>query len=366
MFLMKWGKNMKKKYNKRKKSNKQQKKNNKKWLFLTIFFVICDLIASACFVMMYGPFDYVRNLYVTTAMQTMNHQYLAKVFYSDDTISNIQTSNYFVTINENTNMNDIIINTKEKTTYKDMYEEELLTRENEDDLYKVLEVKVGNAKGYLTAIYDPTKVRLLRTKRFNAGGYGERVVDMCKRYGGIDCINGGGFTNGFDNGSDVPAGYVIDEGEIVWPLKNDYSYIRGNIIGITGDGKLTLMNNATGTDAINAGVKYGIEFGPFLIVNGKAMEIKGLPYGLANKCAIAQRQDGVIMFLVTEGESYIDGASLKDVIDTLVKYGAYNAANLDGGQSTSLVIEDELVNSPNHIAKKQGGRYVVTGWGLVP
>ena len=91
-----------------------------------------------------------------------------------------------------------------------------------------------------------------------------------------------------------------------------------------------------------------------------------MPYGVANKCVIAQRKDGIIMFLVTEGETYIDGASLQDVIGVLEKYGAYNAANLDGGQSTSLVIKDKLVNTPNYLAKKQGGRYVVTGWGLIP
>ena len=72
------------------------------------------------------------------------------------------------------------------------------------------------------------------------------------------------------------------------------------------------------------------------------------------------------MFLVTEGESYIDGASMKDVLKVLERYGAYNAANLDGGQSTSLVINNSLVNTPNYAAKKQGGRYVVTGWGLIP
>lgn len=359
---------MKKKNRKKvsKKPEKGKKKNSKLFLVLTIFFVLCDLIAAGCFVMMYGPYDYVRNLYVTTAMRTMNHQYLAKVFYSDESINKILSSNYFITINENTNMDDIVINTEEKTVYKDQYEEELLTREHENDLYKVLNVKVGNANGYLVAIYDPTKVRLIRAARFNSGGFGERVVDMCKRYGGLACINGGGFTNGLDNGSDIPAGYVIDEGEIVWPLKSDYSGTFGNIIGLTEDGKLTLLNNVTGTQALESGVKYGIEFGPFLIVNGKAMQIHGMPFGVANKCVIAQRQDGVIMFLVTEGESYIDGASLKDVVDTLIKYGAYNAANLDGGQSTSLVIDDKLVNSPNYIAKRQGGRYVVTGWGLIP
>ena len=187
---------------------------------------------------------------------------------------------------------------------------------------------------------------------------------MCKRYGGVACINGGRFANGLDNGSDIPKGYVIDNGQVVWPTNSNNT--KGDIIGINHEGKLTLLNNVTGTEAINAGLKYGLEFGPFLIVNGNAMKIVGMPYGVANKCAIAQRKDGIMLFLVTEGETYIDGASLKDVVDTLLKYGAYNAANLDGGQSTQLVINNNLINTPNHIAKKQGGRYVVTGWGLIP
>ena len=329
----------------------------------TIFFIIIDALVIFCFCVMYGPIDYVRNLYVTTAMQTMNHQWLARIFYSDHTIKKIQNKNYFVSLTDNVNTDDIVIDTSEKVHYKDEYEEELLTRDNKDDLYKVLNIKVGNANGYLVAIYHPEKVRLLRTKSFNVGGTGERIVDFCKRYGGVVCINGGGFLNGLDNGSDIPDGYVIDRGEVVWSPGNG---TRGNIIGITADGKLQLMNNATGTEAINAGIYYGIEFGPFLIVNGKSITISGTPYGVANKCAIAQRQDGVMMFLVTEGETYVDGATLQDVLDVLERYGAYNAANLDGGQSTSLVVDGKLINSPNYLAKRQGGRYVVTGWGLIP
>ena len=342
-----------------------KKTKNKKLLIITIFFVICDLIAIGGFVMMYGPFDYVRNLYVTTAMKTMNHQYLAKIFYTEKQIKKIMKNNYFVTIDENTNLDDIIIDTGEKTTYKDEYEKEILTRDNKDDLFKMIEIKVGNAKGYLTVIYEPTKVQLLRIKQFNAGGYGERIIDMCQRYSGLACINGGRFANGLGNGSDIPKGYVIDNNQVVWTPNNNPNAL-GDIIGINNEGKLTLLNNVTGNQAIKKGIKYGIEFGPFLIVNGNPMEIVGMPYGVANKCVIAQRKDGIILFLVTEGETYIDGASLQDVIDTLTKYGAYNAANLDGGQSTQLVINNKLVNSPNHVAKKQGGRYVVTGWGLVP
>lgn len=341
------------------------KKNKSRKIYkTTILFIILDIIVMFCFFIMYGPWNHVRNLYVTTAMQTMNHQYLAKIFYNDKTIKKIQDSNYIITINEKIDLDDIIINTNEKTTYKDEYEEELLTRDNPNDTYKIINLKVGNAKGYLVAIYEPQKIKLLRTKKFNAGTYGERVVDMCQRYNGSVCINAGGFANGLNNGSDIPQGYVIDEGEIVWPQTPTDS--KGNIIGINNEGKLTLLANTTGEEAINSGIKYGVEFGPFLIINGKSITIEGTPYGVANKCVIAQRKDGVMMFLITEGESYIDGASLKDVLKVLERYGAYNAANLDGGQSTSLVIDNKLINTPNHIAKKQGGRYVVTGWGLIP
>ena len=330
----------------------------------TIIFIILDLFAIAGFVMMYGPWDYVRNFYVTTTMQTMTHRYLARVFYSEDSIKKVIDNNYIILFKDDANTDDVIINTKKKFKYKDKYEKELLTRDKPNDLYKVLDVKVGNAKGYLVAIYDPTKVKLLRTKSFNVGGYGERVVDLCKRYGGAVCINGGGFLNGYTNGSDKPAGYVIDNGKIIWASNG--SSAHANIIGITSDGKLKLMNNVTGSEAISAGVYSGIEFGPFLIVNGEAATIKGMPYGVANKCAIAQRKDGVMLFLVTDGETYVDGATLIDVIDILLKYGAYNAANLDGGQSASLVINGKMINSPNYMAKKQGGRRVVTGWGIVP
>lgn len=345
-------------------TKRRKKKKKKKIYKLTIVIAILDLLALGGFFITYGPFTYLKNMIVTTAMQTRSHQWIAYIFYSEEMVNGIMNNNYIVNVDENVNLDDIVIDTSEKTVYENEYEEELLTREPGNDLYKVINVQVGNANGYLVAIYDPTKVTLTRVKRFNAGTYGERVIDMCQRYGGVVCINAGGFANGLDNGSDIPTGYVIDDGKVVYPSSTNNT--RGDIIGITEDGKLQLMSNATGEEAVNAGVKYGVEFGPFLIINGKSVTISGTPYGVANKCVIAQRKDGVMMFLVTEGETYIDGASLQDVLDVLEKYGAYNAANLDGGQSTSLVVENELINTPNYLAKKQGGRYVVTGWGLVP
>ena len=133
--------------------------------------------------------------------------------------------------------------------------------------------------------------------------------------------------------------------------------------GKTGD---STWNNATGIEALEAGVKEAIEFGPFLIVNGEPLEIVGNPWGTSPRVAIAQRKDGVMLFLVIDGENYINGATLQDMIDVLLRYGAYNAANLDGGHSTSLTVNGKLYNNPPSMAKKQGGRYVVTGFGLIP
>lgn len=329
----------------------------------TIVFIILDLIAAWCFFMMYGPWDKVRNMYVNTAMKTMHHQYFANIFYNQKTIDKIMSGNYFVSFEEDANTDAIVIDTKEKTKYKDKYEEELYTRENPDDDYKVIDLKVGNSNGYLVAIYKPEKVRLISTKEFNVGGKGERIITMCERYGGSVCINGGGFQDS-GYGSDIPIGVVIQNGEITWGA-DTADTTRDNIIGLTKDGKLKLMTNATANEALKANINDAMVFGPFLIVNGKPLEIVGDPWGYAPRVAIGQTKSGIILFLVVDGENYINGASLQDMVDVLTRYGAYNAANLDGGQSSSLSINGKLYNNPPAAAKKQGGRYVVTGWGLI-
>ena len=333
-------------------------KKKRKILF-TIFLAFCDICAIACFIIFYCT--KFKTIFINTAMNTMEHQYLARVFYSKKTIDKVMASNYFVELEDEANLDDIVIDTSIKTTFKDQYEEELLTRDK-DALYKLIELKIGNTTGHLVAIYDPTKVQLI-SKAVLGTSTGERVITMCERYGGEVCINGGAFVD-YGYGSGIPIGYVIEDGVITW-ADGDSSTVRGNIIGMTSDGKLKLMSNATGEEALKAGVVDAMEFGPFLIVNGKSLEIVGDPWGRSPRVAIAQRKDGVMMFLVVDGENYINGASIGDVVEVLERYGAYNAANLDGGTSATLIINGKLVNNPVR-AKATNGRNIVTGWGLIP
>ena len=337
------------------------KKKKKKTKILALILLFLDICAIACFFIFYGPINKFRNLFINTAMNTMKHQYLANVFYSQKTIDDVINSNYFVEITDTVNLDDIVIDTSIKKTFKDEYEKELLTRD-EGQLYKLINLEVGNASAYLVAIYDPTKVQLIRQEVLGTQ-VGERVVTMCNRYGGVVCINAGGFVD-YGYGSGIPIGYIIQDGSVVWS-DGDINTTRGNLIGMTSDGKLKLMPAATATEALDANIMDAVEFGPFLIVNGKSLEVVGDPWGRSPRVAIAQRQDGVMMFLVIDGENYVNGASLSDVIETLQKYGAYNAANLDGGTSSSLIIDGKLINNPPR-AKAMGGRTVVSSWAIIP
>lgn len=327
----------------------------------TYFIIFLDILVVICFFLAYGPFGYFRNLFVNTALKTMTHKYLAYVLYSETTVQDIKNSNYFVRISDTTKTSDIVIDTKEKDTYDNEYDKAILTRDSGNDDYKLLNIKVGSANAYMVAIYDPSKVHLIAKEQLGTQ-YGERVITMCKRYKGLVCINGGGFVDkGY--GSGIPNGYVVKDGKIIW---SDGYNPKAELIGFTYDNKLLLTTDSAENAIKNKNLRDALQFGPFLIVNGKPLEIVGDPWGKAPRVAIAQRKDGVVLFLVVDGENYLFGASLKDMIETLQKYGAYNAANLDGGTSATLIVNNELTNNPAGGAKSTGGRYVITGWGLLP
>ena len=326
----------------------------------TYLFILLDLMVFAGFFLAYGPISYFRNLFVNTALKTMHHRYFAYVIYSENTVEQIKKSNYFVKIKDTTNTDDIVINTEEKQEYDNEYDAQLLTRDKGNNDYKVIKLKVGSADGYLVAIYDSAKVHLIAKEQLGTQ-YGERVITMCKRNKGLVCIKGGGFVDkGY--GSGIPNGYVVKDGKIIW---SDGYNPNAELIGITNDNKLLLTTDSAENAIKNKNLRDALQFGPFLIVNGKPLEIVGDPWGKAPRVAIAQRKDGVMMFLVVNGENYVFGASLKDMINTLEKYGAYNAANLDGGTSATLVVKNKLVNDPAGGAKSTDGRYVITGWGLL-
>lgn len=331
-------------------------KNNPKLKIIIITIII--VIISIPLFLLYGPYNGFRNWLVTTAMTTMNHQYLATTFYSDETINKILEENKIIEPTSTTDLS-LINNNKIKTTiYKNEYEKEIL--EHDDNaIYKMVEIKEKNFSGYLTAIYDPSKIKLVTTK--NLGTSGEYLIDMAKRENAVVAINGGGFVDDTTlNSGGVPDGILIKDGKI---LNSKHYSKSGGVIGFTKDNKLYL-GKVSAQEAINAGVRDAVEFGPFLIINGEASKVVGNGgYGLHPRTVIGQRKDGIVLFLIIDGRSATSiGADMDDLIEIMERYGAYNAANLDGGNSSALIINNKLINHPINWSNQEATRPIADGF----
>lgn len=348
----------------------EQMKVHSKWRNkmrkLTITFIILDVLVAICFFVVYSPlFKTLQYTIISTAINTKTHDYIAYTFYSEEHVNKVVSQNNYIPISETINLDDVIIDTSPKDNYDNPYDEAILTRDEGNEEYKYLKIKVGKYDAHLVAIYHPEKVRIITCKKFNTSDSSgkESVLKMSNRLGFSVGINGGGFVD-YGNGSDIPIGYVIKDGKIIWSTSNK----KADLIGFTQDNKLLLVN-ATGEEAIEMGMRDALQFGPFLMVNGEKMKFSDSAggYSRAARTAIAQRKDGVVLFLVTEG-THTAGPNMKEVIDALSLYGAYNAANLDGGSSVQMVVKGKVVNTPKNIYGKVinggKGRNIVTGWGL--
>lgn len=339
--------------------NKKDKDTKKRDNIFMIILSIGDVIAIMVLFLLYGPYNGFRDWLVTTAMGTMNHQYLATTFYNMDRIEEILSHHSTVEPDFDT---DTSLITADENEYIDDYDREILDR-NKNDAYKIIEIDEDGYSGYLAAVYDPSKIKVTYSK--NLGVTGEYLVDMAKREGAVLAINGGGFVDieGKSNGGQA-LGAVISNGKIV----SNYgrSHYGGGIVGFTNDNKLYL-GRISANEAIAMGIRDAVEFGPFLIVNGKSSFINGNGgYGVHPRTAIAQRKDGIVLFLVIDGRSLKSkGADMNDLVKILLRYHAYNASNLDGGNSSVMVVNDKIINHPFNWDNREETRPIASGFVVV-
>ena len=326
---------------------KRQKNKYKMPLKRKIIRGIC-LIYIFCFAsflfLFYGPFDSFKEFWITSAMTTMNHKYLATYIYSDEYIQQVLQNNSIIEVDEITNPDEIQFRKYTTTIYRNQYEKEILQKDDDNDLYKVINVSGKGYQGFLVAIYDPSRIHIATTAYL--GVTGESILTVSERENAIIAMNAGGFYDPDWNGNGaLPHGTVFSNGQVV----SDYTdaNVGGGFIGFTNEDKFVL-GSMSKAEAINMGYRDAVEFGPFLIVNGKRSFVKGNGgWGIAPRTAIGQRKDGIVLFLVINGRLASSlGADMIDLCDIMENYGAYNAANLDGGSSSELVINGKIINTP--------------------
>lgn len=310
--------------------------------------------------LLYGPFNGFREWLITTAMTTMTHQYLATWFYDKETINYVLDKNRVVETDEYTDTNSITIGQiQEGSDYANEYEKQILERDPKNNDYKIIEISGKRYSGYLVAVYDPSRVHTVCTK--NLGVSGQYLTKMAQDNDALIAINGGGFDDpNFNSTGGSPVGITVSFGEYL--TTKSYSG-SGGIIGFTSDDKFVL-GKITPAEARQMGIRDAVTFGPYLIVNGKPSSVLGNGgWGQAPRTAIAQRKDGIVLFLIIDGRTVTKpGADMNDLIDILMNYGAYNAANLDGGTSSVLVVNGIIVNDPIDSTGAHKTRPISTGF----
>lgn len=206
-------------------------------------------------------------------------------------------------------------------------------------------------------IRDPQRIHVAVTKY--AGKVGQTVSDMVTENHAIAGINAGAFRDtGWQGTGGLPQGITFSDGKVVTgtPAGSE------PIIAITSKGALIV--GAYKLNQLKAmGVTQAVTFGPVLVQNGKDMIQGSGGWGYAPRTAIGQTADGTIIFVVTDGR-YIHGpdnmgASMQDLAQVMLHYGAVVAANLDGGSSTTMFYNGKLVNQPSDVL---GEREVATAF----
>ncbi|ERT59259.1 phosphodiester glycosidase family protein [Megasphaera vaginalis (ex Srinivasan et al. 2021)] len=286
-------------------------------MVLMVFFAV-----TSPFVALFGPFDNIKRTVVGAILKSRHPQYITWLFSQEEI--------------------DAILGGISTAPKQELFK---FTSRSDSSL-KLKNIDSSRFKGFLLEIPDPKRVEIATAA--NLDEKGDTTSGIAKRNNAVAAINAGGFydANGTGTGRS-PYGFIIHDSGFILGKESDDSEVN-EFVGFTKDGNLIAGNYSKG-ELVSMGVKEGITFGPPLVVNGEKMITSGDGgWGVGPRTAIGQRKDGTVLFLVIDGRqpSYSIGATLRDLQNIMYEEGAYIAANLDGGSSSTLYLNGEVVNKP--------------------
>ena len=172
--------------------------------------------------------------------------------------------------------------------------------------------------------------------------------------------------------------YVIRDGRVAEINTNDSAIPSdGYVISVHGTsmdafaaagtrvGDPTVLTEQTGAMWDRAEQIVGA--GPRLVENGAVRVTAGeeqfpgdIRYGRAPRSAVGVTKAGKIVFAVVDGrQEHSHGLTLTEFAELLVKFGVQNAINLDGGGSSALYVDGDVVNSPSDGTERSVGSALI-------
>lgn len=175
----------------------------------------------------------------------------------------------------------------------------------------------------------------------------EALSDIAARHNPLVAINGDYYS--FHNN-----GIIIRGGESFRTNKS-----TRHLLAVEANGDLTVVTDRTGkqaalaNDLLSRGVIHTFEFGPVLVKDSKAVKLDssivrvGKGY-LEPRTAIGQLGPLHYLVIVVDGRSdgYSEGCDLPTLQQLFLDHGVTTAFNLDGGGSTTLWYDGNVINQP--------------------
>lgn len=292
-----------------------------------IFIALVLTITLIC----HGPSESAKELFATTILETGQLKFLANVFLSKDELQKIVDKNSLQDMDVEVDEN--LINTEGN---------------KEKESIEIHNVSGDGFEGTMMVVNDPSKISLATT--YPWGEYGKELGVIVDEAGAIAGVNGGIYYSSGNKGG-RPYGVTVSNGEIQditlgWSGLYLIGFDENNllrIISLEGMNKSAvekMVKEEKIRDAISFQEESSDANNHFvkLIINGEKRELSGKGSGQNPRTAIGQRKDGSVLILVTDGRGKNGhlGATASDLIEIMAEYGAVNAANVDGGSSSSL------------------------------
>jgi len=299
-----------------------------------LLIVLLVTVYSMGLIFCYGPSSHARNLFVTTLLETGQMKFVVSLFMSDDKVQEIVNSNSMASFDEEIDNNLINIDSS-----------------LDKDGIELVEITGSTYMAKMIIVNDPSRVKLATIYDGSWKEYGVTLDKLVNDNDAFAGVNGGLYVSESNKGG-KPMGLVVRDGVIE---HNSPSGIAGlHLVGFSEDNLLKVIDlsgkNASEVEKVikDEKIRDAVAFQEEasdannhfvkLIINGESREVNGSGSGANPRTAIGQRKDGAVLLLVTDGRGANGhlGATAQDLIEVMEEYGAVNAANIDGGSSSSM------------------------------
>ena len=319
------------------KKRKKKKSNLKTFLKFIAYELVFGMITGPA-ILLYGPFDNAKSIFVGTAMNSMHYNWLATTFLSDEKI------------------NDILGKSTQEESSTTEVDENLIKvskNYNSNIKYQILDGN-DNFVGHVLTVASPSRIHIGYTSKLNdENKVGETTSQIAINNDAVAAVNGGAFKDEANseqwtaNGG-TPSGVIISNGEVL------YDDLKGRAVGMIGitKGGILIVGQYTLNQLVQKKVTEAVSFDTTLLVSGgKMTPMKGDGGGGSSpRTLIGQKADGSIILVVLDAR--VDGsrvaATLKEAQEVMYKLDCVTAGTLDGGKSATMYYDDDVVNNPSY------------------